>query len=343
MSEQQEKATQPTLFGDLLEESHEAPNAVPRVRFGSPQRRITAKDLIAYEGLISRFIKAQRSQETSTSYEGDIRDFFGGHPSSIELQAFLSLDETQLVPRLSRYRDHLRDRRLASNTVKRRLNTLRSLLRFAHSEGFSQSDGRGSLREVTIESSPTSHRELSPDAVRRLIAMPGRDTLAGHRDTVILYLLCRYALLRSILCALNVADYNPQSRMLTVNVRRQGGRRESVGLKLDEGCARTLDQYLRSAGHEGQMTSPLFLNLDRRISVVGQRLTIDGIYYLIRHYGELVGLGQQPGRHKQALNSRDLRHVAILAALEANSNDVVKANQMLPHISIPIFDSHRKR
>lgn len=255
--------------------------------------------------LVARFLQDKPGAATRRAYAADLRDFFGGEPPPEQVAAFLAMRVPLLTERLFSYKAELLARGASESTVNRRLSVVRSLLRFAHGLGLTRCDGRGLIEGER----PRPTRERTPidrATLKRLIETPGTKTLRGRRDTAILRLLCENALRRSDLHALNVGDFSQAGRCLTL--RRQGGADvELVPLSRRAGDA--VCHYLDAAGHAAEASQALFRNLDHRPGVAGDRLTPDGLYFLVRQYGRAIAV--------EDLTPHRLRQSAVAAALAA--------------------------
>lgn len=72
--------------------------------------------------------------------------------------------------------------------------------------------------------------------------------------------------------------------------------------------------YLASAGHGSLPDEPLFRSADHRPRHAGGRLTVDGLYFLVRRYGRAIGVPN--------LTPHRLRHSSITCALDATGEDI---------------------
>jgi integrase/recombinase XerC len=257
--------------------------------------------------LIGRFLADKPGAATRRAYAADLRDFFAGEPRPEQVATFLALPVPMLSLRLFTYKAELLARGASEATINRRLSVLRSLLRFAHRLGLCSSDGRGLIEGEKLRPSE-GYQSLDPRAMKQLMAAPGSKTLRGLRDTAIMRLLCENALSRSELHALNVDDFSWEDRSLWLGVRR-ANLREAV--PLSRRTADAIAAYLKSAGHAREPHAPLFRSLDHRPGVGGERLSADGLYFLVRQYGAAVGI--------EDLTPHRLRKSAIDAALQAPS------------------------
>jgi integrase/recombinase XerC len=263
---------------------------------------VTEPSALAPAEALTLFLNEQRSAATRRAYAADLRDFFGGEPQPQQVALFVALPAPELCRRLFAYKAELTGRGVAEATLNRRLSVLRSLLRYAHRLGLAACDGSGL---VSGEKLPPSQKkpELCPDLLKRLMSAPGTGCLRGMRDTAILHLLCQNAVTRTELCALEVADFSPDQRRLTIRSGRAG---KPEPLPLSRPTCRALSAYLAAAGHADVPAAPLFRNLDHRPGIAGERLTVDGLSFLVRKYGHALGI--------EGLTPRELGRSASAAA-----------------------------
>jgi integrase/recombinase XerC len=269
--------------------------------------RASERQTSATGDVIGSFLADKPSAATRRAYAADLRDFFAGEPRPDQVSAFLALPAPMLSLRLFTYKAELLARGASEATVNRRLSVLRSLLRFAHRLGLAICDGRGLIEGEKLRPSE-GYKSLDPRTMKQLVAAPGTKTLRGLRDTAIMRLLCENALSRSDLHALNVSDFSWEDLCLLLQDRRANSR-ESV--PLSRRTADAIAAYLKGAGHGEEARAPLFRSLDHRPGVGGERLSADGLYFLVRQYGAAVGV--------EDLTPHRLRKSAIDAALQAPS------------------------
>lgn len=253
---------------------------------------------------VTQFLAEKSSEATRRAYATDLKDFFGGEPQPGQVAEFLALTAPMLTLRLFTYKADLLARGASEATVNRRLSVLRSLLKFAHTRGLTDCDGRGLIEgeKLTRVKAPEL---LDARALRRLIAVPGGDSVRALRDRAILRLLCENGLRRSELCGLSVSDFSAEERCLRVETGAT--RVEAEDVPLSRAAAAALGAYLKAAGHAGEPDAPLFRNMDHRPDVAGERLTPDGLHFLVRRYGQAIG--------QEHLSPRRVRESAVAAAL----------------------------
>ena len=265
---------------------------------------------------VALLLADKRSPATRRAYRADLVDFFSGEPTPDEVRTFLALPAPALALRLATYKSALLERGVSEATVNRRLSAIRSLLKFAHRVGFAATDGRGLVDGERVRPYRNT-RGVNVPTVQRLLAAPGTETLRGLRDTALLRLMCENALRRAEVCHLDVKDFEREERRLTILGKGRGTQQEAI--TLSEATARAISAYLEAAGHgEGA----LFRSLHRVPRWSGERLTPDGLHFLVGSYGRSIGV--------EELTPHKIRHSSITAALDATNGDVRRVQQLLP-------------
>jgi integrase/recombinase XerC len=293
--------------------------------------------------LIPEFLESFPMPSTRRSYATDLRAFARflnlGQPTK-DLAGlyveFLRQSPRQIRNTWLTYQERLRKQGRAASTINRRLAAIKSLLRFAHGRGLSHSDGSDLNLEAVSPYQDT--RGIGKEELERLFGAPGMDTLRGKRDRGVLLLLGQSGLRRGELCALNVADADLKEQTLLVPVRSGKQHPEKERILLSPECAEAIAAYLVEAGHEGEPEVPLFRSLDRNPDKAGRRLTIDGVYFLVRYYGEQIGL--------PSLSSNQLRRSAINRTLEETGGDKQAARTMSRHADtypLSVYEKNRRR
>lgn len=306
-----------------------------------------------------------RSPQTRRAYAADLRDLFRSagvisaeEETGPEAVRWLCNQTTgALALTLNGYKARLVGRGLAESTVNRRLAAVRSLLRMARRLGVDVPDPAGLVTGEHVTPLRNTRGPVAAD-VLRLLAAPDRGTLRGLRDYALLRLMIENALRRAEVCALDVADLDVRGRRLTIRGKGKGTEKTWITISDKVAAAitaylaarrgvsecrrvsecRTAAEYLTSnnlaAGEGG--TRALFLNADRRSQKEPCRLSPDGLYYVLRRYGQRV-LGQPLSPHK-------MRHAAITAALNATGGDVRRAQKLSRHADLRtliVYDDNR--
>jgi integrase/recombinase XerC len=293
-----------------------------------PTEPVTSDPISAAARLLTAFL-AGRSAATMRSYAGDLREFaaFCFAPTAEGAAAlFLSRGPGAANELALHYKAHLVGRKLAANTVNRRLAALRSLVKLARTLGLV-----GWVLEV--EGMPTqAYRDTAGPGVpvfRRLLArLEGRTDPKGVRDRAVLRLLFDLALRRKEVVGLDVEDFDVQLGTVAVLGK---GKAEKVRLTLPNPTRVALEAWLNV---RGSSTGPLFTSLDRARKGDG-RLTGGAVYAIVRHLGEAEGVRVRP---------HGLRHSAVTAALDAGL-DVRQVRRFSRHARLDtllVYDDNRQ-
>jgi len=282
---------------------------------------------------VALLLADKRSEATKRAYASDLRDFFGGEATSERVRAFAGLSVPEIALRLNVYKGELLQRGAAEATVNRRLAAVRSLLKVCHRMGWAASDGRG-LVDGEKARAYRDTRGVDVKALKKLLRAPGTDSLKGLRDTALLRLLCENAPRRAEVTRANVGDFSLSERRLYITGKGRGTQKEP--LTLSQATADAIAAYLLAAGHAADPHAPLFRNLHHVPRTAGERLSAQGLYWLVGEYGRAVGI--------DGLTPHKLRHSAITAALDATGGDVRRVQKFSRHRdlrTLTVYDDNR--
>jgi integrase/recombinase XerD len=169
-------------------------------------------------------------------------------------------------------------------------------------------------------SQPLPKNVLTENEVRRLLAVPGSDTL-GLRDRAILETLYSTGLRRAELCALDLYDLDVASELVRV---RQGKGRKDRFVPIGARALEALRRYLHDA-RPGLVTTPkepaLFV-----ASVTRQRLRLKTLNLIVRKRAVEAGLGKRVTPHA-------LRHTCATHLLQGGA-DLRHVQAILGHATI---------
>jgi integrase/recombinase XerD len=209
--------------------------------------------------------------------------------------------------------------------------SVRSLHKFLVVEGSSSSDPASNLRPPPVpQGLPKALRE---EEVGSLLAAVTGDGPAPRRDRAVLELLYGTGMRISELTGLSLPDLAMDEQL--VRVLGKGNKERLV--PLGRYARQALDAWLRPGGREAMVnlkgvrradSAALFLNLR------GGRLTRQGAWGIVRHYGLRVGL---EGR----LTPHVLRHSCATHMLDHGA-DIRVVQELLGHASIATTQVYTK-
>jgi len=270
---------------------------------------------------------------TRRAYQQDIRDF----------QAFAGVHRPEQFRAITRahviaWRQQLVNQQLANDTIRRKLAALSSLYAYLcerhavlHNPVLGVKRPRSMNREGVTPA-------LGDHQARMLLQAPSAETLKGKRDRAILATLLYHALRCEELCMLSVGDI--QQREGVPHLRVEGKGDKVRYLPLHVLAQRLITAYLATAGHAGELHSPLFRPVkNNRTRTLAKPLHPASVYHsIVKRYAGEIGLTDAvPG-----LCVHSLRATAATNAL-AHEADIAKVQEWLGHADISTTKMYDKR
>ena len=286
------------------------------------------------DDLLRELLKSKRSPNTRQAYEKDLKDFFwvtvNRELSPQVIGQFLSLERVTALAWVVRYKNQLIERGLAEATVNRRLCALRSLVNLARKLGYCEWSLQDIAGEKVVPYRDT--RGMEEAEVKRLLEFPDRETFKGKRDYAIFRLLWSNALRRAEVSALNVEDINLEKLEVCILGKGRGTQREvlEIGVKTKEAL-----QDWFSVRNAQTPVDPLFISI--KPAHWGQRLSGDGIYYLVRSTCKAIGVSRPMSPHR-------IRHSAVTCGLEKTNGNTRAVQAFSRHAqadTMNFYDDHR--
>jgi integrase/recombinase XerC len=218
---------------------------------------------------------------------------------------------------LQSYVNWLRQR-YALNTVRRRIQCIRSLLRLAY---------EAEISTVMVPSYPMPAAESvrntrGPDRIEidaMLTACEKRGDGKGLRDAAMLRLMASCALRANELLLLDVKHIDIDAREMMVLSKGVWGTRPSrFPFTLKTGAA--ISSWIEA---RGDADGPLFTTLDRAVPDRASRLTYWGLYSTVRQIGSVAGI--------ERVHPHGLRHYATTEFLRLTGGNVAWAMALTRH------------
>jgi integrase/recombinase XerD len=183
----------------------------------------------------------------------------------------------------------LKERRYASSTVARKVAAIKSFFHYLHDEGIVKEDPTRSLESPQVKKSLP--KAISVEDIEMLLAEPAKqDTPKALRDTALLEVLYATGMRVTELVSLDVSDVDLDAG--TVLCSGKGDRERIVPIY--DRAAQVLANYLEN-GRPRLLSNPeqqaLFLNHR------GERLTRQGLWLIIKHYVDEVGIEEEVTPH----------------------------------------------
>jgi integrase/recombinase XerC len=282
----------------------------------------------AAERLVAAFLTG-RSPQTLRAYRTDLEDFaaFCGAGSIAAAAAgLLSGGPGPANETVLHFRTRLQARRLAPNTINRRLAALRSLVKLGRTLGLVT----WVLEVEGVRTEPyRDTRGPGQAGFRKLLeALAGRHDTKAVRDRALLRLLYDLGLRRAEVVGLDVEDVDLAAGTVAVLGK---GRTQKVNLTLPPATREVLSAWLAV---RSVPSGPLFTTLHRASR--GRRLSGMGLYLVVRRIGERAGLRVRP---------HGLRHAAITRALDLTGGDIRSVQKFSRHKDVRLlqrYDDNRQ-
>ena len=211
------------------------------------------------------------------AYQRDLASF-GKYCQSQGNSDILKVDNTQVVA----YILHLTDVGKSPSTINRKLASIRAFYRYAVDMDWVDKNPASNVKAPKIERKEIEY--LTVEEVEKLLAMPGDKTPKEKRDKAILELMYATGIKVNELIASNVEDINLRIGFFTCPGTIGKARIVPIGRM----ARMAIEDYL-----DGARDELLKDNIDERalfVNVYGGRMSRQGLWKLLKAYGEKAGL-----------------------------------------------------
>jgi integrase/recombinase XerC len=224
-------------------------------------------------------------------------------------------------------------RKLAPNTINRRLSTLRRAVRVARRLGLVD----WSL-DVELLRSEAYRDTAGPglEGWRKILAAAGREAAGGKpralRDLAIVRMLHDRGLRCVEVQRLDLADVDLENRRLAVVGK---GKQERSWLTVNRPTAAAIAGWIKA---RGQARGPLIVRVDPGAKGTAERLSHFAVWKAVRRLGQLAGLTMPSRPH-------GLRHQATTRLLDLTGGDVRRVRRFTRHAkldTVAIYDDARQ-
>jgi site-specific recombinase XerD len=261
------------------------------------------------------WLSKQKSARTRRAYRLDVQQFM----RTLSITAPEELRQADHKPVIA-WEHYMREvERAASSTIRRRLAALSSLYKHLVRHGYAPRNPVGEVERPAINRDEGATAAFSKAQARKLLDLPGENTVAGLRDRAILSVGLQVGLRRAEIAVLKVGDLHQNRGYDSLRVMRKGGRRDA--LAINPQTAARLRAYLDAAGHGIDIDGPLFRPLRHNGKRRDERRSMDpdAIDRVVRKYAAALGIDRG--------SAHSMRATFITTALEngAQLEDVQKA------------------
>lgn len=221
--------------------------------------------------------------------------------------------------------------RYSAATANKMLSALRGTLKAAWRLGLMSAEDyqrASDIENVTGSTLPAGRALASGEIVALLEACAADSSPAGIRDGAIIALLRAGGLRRAEICALTVADYNPDAGTLVVRGKRNKQRELPVA---NGGAAEALADWLAVRGTE---PGPIFCPINKGGRVTISTITTESIYVMLQKRAEQAGI--------TALSPHDFRRTFVSDLLDAGA-DISTVQRLAGHANVTTTARYDRR
>ena len=232
------------------------------------------------------------AENTIAAYQNDLNQFYQSvetDNNDTKPESWADVSKTEITE----YIDQLKTSGYTSSTVARKVAAIKSFFHFLMAEGVIKDDPT-----ITLDSPKVKKRlpkAISPNEIERLLNAPSEENgPKAQRDQALLEMLYSSGMRVTELVSLDVTDIqfdSPNTGSVKVRGKRANKERQ---IPLTGSVLNTLQTYI-NYGREQLIHDPnepaLFLN-NR-----GQRLTRQGLWLIIKHYVQSVGISTEVTPH----------------------------------------------
>ncbi len=265
-----------------------------------------------YEREFAEFLEAERGASASTvsAYSGDLKEF-----CAFMKEKRGKNGETAGKADVAAFLMDLKENGRSGATVNRKLASVRSYYSFLRSQGYAAGDPTEGIKAPKQERKEIEF--LSEEEVNLLMDIPADDA-KGRRDKALLELLYATGMRAGEAAALNTGDMDLRIGFVSCGAEIGRTRIIPLGRPARQALRDYLDEARPALLGENRDCGALFLNY------MGQRMTRQGIWKVLRHYGKKAQLeiDLSPALLRNSFaahmvqNGADLRSLQQLLGLE---------------------------
>jgi len=243
-----------------------------------------------------RFLEVDKkyAENTIAAYQNDLTQF---RQNIRQSQDGEEIEDWNDISRndINEYIEYLKNSGYTSSTVARKVAAIKSFFHFLLAEGELKDDPTFTLDSPKVKK--RLPKAISPAEIDKILRAPADEIgPKAQRDLALLEMLYASGMRVTELVSLNVSDitFDPNNpKNATVRVKGKRASKERV-IPISGGVVSTLQLYIKQAREQlihDPKEDAVFLN-NR-----GQRLTRQGLWLIIKHYVEVVGISSQVTPH----------------------------------------------
>jgi integrase/recombinase XerD len=230
------------------------------------------------------------ADNTIAAYRNDLTQFLRyleGQNEDSRQSTWAEIDKDTII----RYILNLKEREYTSSTVARKVAAIKSFFHYLMAEGVVKDDPTATLDSPKVKK--RLPKAISREDIERLLTAPAKGASAkSQRDHALLEMLYASGMRVTELVSLDVDDMDMASRSVRVRGKKASSKERVI--PIGDRALDALQTYLNK-GRMQLVRDPeeraLFLNHR------GQRLTRQGLWLIIKHYVDEVGISEDVTPH----------------------------------------------
>jgi integrase/recombinase XerD len=235
-------------------------------------------------------VEKNYADNTIAAYRNDLTQFLRyleGQGVDTQLPGWAEVDKQMII----NYILDLKEREYTSSTVARKVAAIKSFFHYLMAQGIVGDDPTTTLDSPKVKK--RLPKAISRESIERLLAAPASDTSAkARRDQALLELLYASGMRVTELVSLDVEDIDPKEGSVRVRGKKNLSKERVIAIA--QPALDAVVAYLEK-GRIQLLRDPnetaLFLNHR------GQRLTRQGLWLIIKHYVDEVGIPEDVTPH----------------------------------------------
>ncbi len=240
-----------------------------------------------------KFLETEKgyADNTIAAYQNDLSQFYQYIEDSDDLpDVWADIKKNVILD----YIDNLKHgEKYASSTIARKVAAIKSFFHFLVAEGDLKNDPTITLDPPKVKK--RLPKAISPDDIERLLQAPAEQTgPKAQRDLALLEMLYASGVRVTELVSLNIndIDLNEKAGMVRVKGKRSSAKEREI--PITGSALETIRAYIQTGREQLlQDTDEPAIFLNNR----GQRLTRQGLWLIIKHYVESVGISTEVTPH----------------------------------------------
>ncbi len=240
-----------------------------------------------------KFLETEKgyADNTIAAYQNDLSQFYQYIEDSDDLpDVWADIKKNVILD----YIDNLKHgEKYASSTIARKVAAIKSFFHFLVAEGDLKNDPTITLDPPKVKK--RLPKAISPDDIERLLRAPAEQTgPKAQRDLALLEMLYASGVRVTELVSLNINDIDLNEKAGTVRVKGKRSSAKEREIPITGSALETIRAYIQTGREQLlQDTDEPAIFLNNR----GQRLTRQGLWLIIKHYVESVGISTEVTPH----------------------------------------------